>query len=139
MGWNVEPVRRYVAALDNPDRPLAPFTWRGNGRAQIVATLRPEHLLSVQVSYHPGWHAEVSGEPRRIFSDGIGLIAIEPRCAGPCLVELHYDGGLEMKLARFASWMALLAMLLWMVLCGVDQARQRNRATARDSGAVSRE
>lgn len=128
-GLDVEPLQRYVTALENPARPLAPLTWRGNRKAQIVATLKPEHLLSVQVSYHPGWHATVNNEPRRVFSDGLGLLAIEPNCAGTCLVELHYDGGLEMKMARFAGWAAVPGMLLWIVLFNRKKARQQAKGS----------
>jgi hypothetical protein len=125
-GLEVASVGRYVAALDDPARPLAPFAWRSARTAQIVATLKPAHLLSVQVSFHPGWHASANGRPARLFADGLGLLAIEPQCAGPCTVNLWYDGGLEMLLARIASWASLVLMLVC-IFVGIAQRRLADR------------
>ena len=33
----------------------------------------------------------------------------------PCTVELSYDGGMEMKIARFVSWSSSLGCLGWIV------------------------
>ncbi len=115
-GLDVEQVRTYVAALEDPARSPASFRWRNRHSAEIIANLRPEEILSVQVSYHPGWQATVEGSPRRVFSDAIGLMAIEPRCDGPCKVELTYDGGLEMRLARWASLLSFLGCVIWIAL-----------------------
>jgi hypothetical protein len=32
---------------------------------------------------------------------------VEPRCEGPCVVELAYDGGMEMKFFRVLSRLCL--------------------------------
>jgi hypothetical protein len=110
---DVEPLRPYVAALDDPSLPVATFAWRNRHRATITANLDSGQVISVQISYHPGWHATVGGQKRRLIRDHLSQIEIEPECQGPCTVELTYDGGLEMLLARIASWSALLAGLIW--------------------------
>lgn len=110
-GLDIEPLAPYLAALDNPNLPLASFRWRNRHEAEISAGFRKGDLLSVQISYHPGWRATVAGQPRRAYSDNLGQLAIEPGCTGPCTVTLSYDGGPEMLLVRLLSWVALIAGL----------------------------
>ena len=115
-GIDVDPLRPYVAALDNPEFPAAQFAWRNRHQATMTADLRPDQVLSVQISYHPGWHASVDGQPRRAFRDHLGQLAVAPACDGPCRVEIAFDGGAEMYAARLISWSAMLGGLLWALL-----------------------
>jgi hypothetical protein len=107
--YYAKPLEHYLAALDDPALPDASFTWRGTGAASIAGTLAPEQVLSVQVTFDKGWHATVGGEPRPVLQDKLGEVVIEPRCSGPCVVELSYDGGIEQQMARWLSAVALLA------------------------------
>ena len=125
-GLDVDPIRPYVAALEDPTRPLASFHWHSRDSARIIADLDPKQLLSVQMTYHPGWQATVNGSPRRIFSDGLGLLVVAPRCHGECTVELTYDGGLEMRVASWISWLSFAGCFSWIVLQGW---RERTRRT----------
>jgi uncharacterized membrane protein YfhO len=109
-------VRRYVAALEDPALPIAAMTWTSRHSARIVAELHRDQFVSVQVTYHPGWRAEVDGARRRIFADKIGLMAIEAQCEGRCTIDLIYDGGTEMKAAKVASLAGLLVCLAWAAL-----------------------
>jgi hypothetical protein len=59
------------------------------------------------MNYHPGWHARANGSAASIFKDGLGLMAVKPRCDGPCAIELSYDGGLEYKLCHWLSALTL--------------------------------
>jgi hypothetical protein len=104
-----KPLDHYLAALDDPALPDASFAWRGTNAASIAGTFTPEQVLSVQVTFDKGWHATVGGQPRPILQDKLGQVVIEPRCSGPCVVELSYDGGLEQQAARWLSVAALLA------------------------------
>lgn len=108
-----DPILAYEAALEDPALPAAHFAWRGTDAAVIEATAAPDEVISVQICYHPGWRATAGGRPARLFADGLGWMVVEPRCAGPCRVELVYDGGLEMKLARGARALALGGFLAW--------------------------
>lgn len=109
---HVDPLRPFVAALEDPALPVAQWRWQNRRQAELTAELRKQHALSIAISYHPGWVARVNGAPRRIQADGLGLMFIEPECAGPCRIELIYTGGLEMQLARLASWGGLAAGLI---------------------------
>ena len=111
---DVAPLLPFVAALENPDLPLVEFVWLSPHEARIVAELRREHLITIQVSYHSGWRAWVNGERRRIFRDELGLMVVETKCEGRCVVELLYDGGAEMWLAGFAGAASVLGILVWL-------------------------
>jgi hypothetical protein len=115
-GLDIQQTRVYVQALEDPKYPAADFRWLSHHAADIHASLRRDDLLSVQVTYHPGWHALVNGESRRVFGDGLGQLVIEPQCEGQCGVQLVYDGGVEMLTARIVSWSALAACLVWIAV-----------------------
>jgi hypothetical protein len=116
-GLDVTGVQRFVTALENPDLPLASMNWTSRHTARIVVEgLRKDQRISVQVTYHPGWRATVGGARRPAGQDGIGLMVIDPQCEGQCIVDLTYDGGIEMLLARAACLAALLGCLGWAAL-----------------------
>jgi hypothetical protein len=127
-GLDVQQTRVYVQALESPIYPAADFRWTSRHSAEVHALLRPDDLLSVQVTYHPGWHALVNGASRRVFGDGLGQIVIEPDCDGQCGVKLVYDGGVEMLTARIVSWSALAVCLVWIA------ASWRRRTAAGTAG-----
>jgi hypothetical protein len=96
-------LQRYVSALEDASLPVAVFTWQNPHTALVSVGVPPGDVLSVQINYDPGWHATVNGSPRRIEPDGLGLMAIDPSCTGPCTLVLTYDGGLEALLTRWAA------------------------------------
>ena len=109
---DAEPLRPYVAALDNPAAPEATFRWHNRHHATITADLSPGHVLSVQITYHPGWQAGVNGKPVPIQKDNLGLMVIDPGWDGPMTVDLIYDGGLEMRVLQWLRWCTLLLLLV---------------------------
>jgi hypothetical protein len=122
------PLAHYLAALDDPTLPAAGFRWLSPADAEITADLRPEHLLSVQVTWDPGWHAQVNGEERRAWGDTLGQMVVEPRCGGPCTVRLRFDGGGEMRFARALSGASLGGGVLWILLAPIV-SRRRSAST----------
>ena len=106
-GLDVEQVRRYVAALDDDSVPVASYFQPNFHSAVIGAKLNAGQVVSVQTSYHPGWTATIGGERRRILSDGLGLLLIEPACIGACEIRLSFDGGVE---ARITQWLSRLTL-----------------------------
>jgi hypothetical protein len=110
-GLDLEEVRRFVAALDDPAAPPAALQWQGPNRAVIRAVLSQGEIISTQITYHAGWSARVGARGRTVRADGLGLMAIEPDCAGDCEITLEYDGGWEAKLCRAGSGAALLLLL----------------------------
>jgi hypothetical protein len=106
----------YLAALDNPLYPAAGFRWRAPSAATVNADLQPGQILSVQIAWDKGWNASVNGRPVATFSDELGQMVVEPKCAGPCTVELKYDGGTEGFYARAVNRLALAGGGLWILL-----------------------
>lgn len=121
---DVEPILAYEAALEDGSRASAHFTWRSPSEIVIEAELNSGEAISVQISYHPGWRAATEGREVPLRADGLGLIVLEPDCAGRCKVEMKFDGGWEMRLARLAQAAALLAGLVWWVRERRKQGRQ---------------
>ncbi len=125
---DVGPLIGFVAAIEDPGRPLPETEWVSPDRMRITANLEPDHWVLAQISYHHGWSATVEGPtvdgptsngPTSIDTavpiekSLLGLMLIEPRCDGPCTIELRYDGGPEMWAARAALWPALGGGLVW--------------------------
>lgn len=108
----VDRIAHYDAALENPELPVARLAWRSPHEAVITAEMEPAQVLSVQISYHPGWRAETNGRRLEIRPDALEQMIIAPDCSGPCEVRLVYDGGPEMRAARAASVLALIAPVL---------------------------
>ena len=114
--YDTAPLAPYLAALEDRGRPPASFRWLGTAGAEITANLEPRYLISVQETWDRGWHARVNGQPRRVWGDRLGQIVVEPLCSGPCTVELAWDGGAEMAVARVFSVGALLFGMVWTFL-----------------------
>lgn len=123
-GADVEPVRPYVAALEDPALPGATFVWISRHSAEIRADLAFDQILSLQVTYHPGWVAAVEGRPVAVDRDHLGQIVVRPRCAGPCRVELVFDGGAEVRVARWVGYAAFGAGI-WACLLAAVRRRIR--------------
>jgi hypothetical protein len=105
-------IERYVAALDNPSFPPAEFHWEGRNRIRVHTNAQPGQVISLQISYHPGWHVTAGNRHPELRKDGLGLIWFRPECNGPCESQLDYDGGWELRLCRWISYAALLGLLL---------------------------
>jgi hypothetical protein len=106
----------YDAALEDPALPLADFRWEGRNRIHIRASAQPSQVISIQVNYHPGWHALSGNRALEIHKDGLGLMWLDPKCNGPCEVELEYDGGWELRFCRWLSYLALAGFVAGLVV-----------------------
>jgi hypothetical protein len=118
-------VARYVSALDDPGLPLPEMEWRGLNRILIHTNATAGHALSVQVSYHSGWHAAANGEPRKIRKDGLGLMWLDPACNGPCQIDLHYDGGWELRICRVISYATIAGLVFWLMFRAFTRSRNQ--------------
>ena len=113
-GLDVEEIRRYVAALEDPSLMLPEVTWRSSRSAVIRATIEPQQVISVQVNHFAGWKATAGGVSQPTFRDGLGLLGIRPDCRGPCEIELVYDGGIEHVVTRAAHFFVMMGTLVWL-------------------------
>ncbi len=110
-GIDFSQIRPYVAALDDSAMPRARFDWIDEHRARIVADLRADDAISLQIAWANGWHAIANGIAIPLRRDGLGLMYLTPEINGPATIKIDYDGGAERQIARWASWLAALAMI----------------------------
>jgi hypothetical protein len=104
-------VEPYVNQLDDPSIPKADLRWEGRNRIKIHAVTKPGQVISVQVSYHPGWRALVNGVVAKLHEDGLGLMWLEPGAGGASDVDLTYGGGVELWVCRILNVTALLLLV----------------------------
>jgi len=123
---DIAPLDAYNHALGDSTLPSAEFTWEGRNRIRIRTRATTDQVISVQVSFHRGWHATANGRGVRLQRDGLGLMWFRPSCNGPCEVQLDYDGGWEIRLCRYLSAAALIGLALWAAQTGIA-ALGRNR------------
>ena len=102
--------QRYIAAMEGAATIPAKFEWEEDSRARIRATLAADQVLSLQVTYHPGWQADEGGRAVPVAKDGLGLMVLKPQGPGEHDIRLVYDGGWESKLCRAVSAMVFLAV-----------------------------
>ena len=101
-----------MRALDDSSLPPVEMRWDGTNRIRVRTTANAGQAISLQVSYHPGWHARGGGHAIPLHADGLGLMWLDPNCHGPCEVDLNYDGGWELRLSRWISYGTMAALLL---------------------------
>lgn len=119
-GIDIEPLAPYLAALDDASLPRVNLRWTSRHSAEITADLRPGEIVSVQVSHHPGWQARANGRELTVRADALGQLVVEPGSAGPARIELFYDGGTEMAIARILRWLAILGGGCWILVANFD-------------------
>ena len=108
---DVDPLRPYVAALEDSAMPEALFTWTSAHSGRMETDLRDGEAVSWQVAWNAGWHATAGGREIPIARDALGLMTIFPP-AGKSTVDLMYDGGVEMRIAHWLSGITVLILLL---------------------------
>ena len=115
-GLDVGPLRRYVEALEDPALPLAQLRWQNPQRGRIAARMSHDQVVSVQITYDPGWRASVGGRPATVRSDGLGMMAIDPECAGDCTIDLEFAGGMERRIYSAAGILTALTLVIMIVM-----------------------
>jgi hypothetical protein len=122
-GLDIDPVRAYAAALDDPALPEAPLQWINPDHGRIATTMGPSQVVSVQMTYDRGWTASAGDHPAPVKRDALGMIVIEPECSGACTIDLEFTGGWERRVCSGVSLLtaAVLAGML------IRSNRQRPR------------
>lgn len=118
----------YVAALRDESRPLATWHWLGHSLTEVNATTAPGEVVSLQITYAPGWVAEVNGATVPLHGDPRGMMWLAPRQAGPCRIVLRFRGSVEEWLSRVASYGTLLGLLGWALFAKRLQRARYNGA-----------
>jgi hypothetical protein len=109
-GADVDPLRPYVAALEDAAMPEARFEWTSAHSGRIMTEIRDGEAVSWQVAWHAGWHARAGGKEIPMARDALGLMTIYPP-VGRSTIDLLYDGGVEMRIAHWLSTITGLILL----------------------------
>jgi hypothetical protein len=112
-GIDLEPLRTYVAALENASLPIADSRWVNHHEMLVHANVGPGQAISIQETYTPGWRATMNGRAATVGKDGLGFMFITPGSAGPAEIRLVFDGGTEMLGLRVLRAAAVLAIIGW--------------------------
>lgn len=112
---DVDPLRGYVAALEDASMPEARMAWTSAHSARIETELKEGQVVSLQIAFHPGWHARSGSEEIPIARDALGMMTIYPKRSGVSAIDLVYDGGFEMKVAKWICGITMFILLGWAV------------------------
>jgi hypothetical protein len=112
-GLDVGPLMPYLRGIETATHPDATFSWINGHVAHIRAALAPDQLLSVQISYDNSWRARVNGHDMRVSADPLGLMVIEPRCLGDCLIELAEEPTVELRWMFVAQALGAVGFVLF--------------------------
>ena len=107
--FQLDEIEPYVAALEDPSS-QAEWRWLDNNTGVARGNLPPGSVLSLHITYHPGWKAFVNNSAVPVSSDSLEQIVVSPNCNGWCEVKLLYDGGTEAKITRIVSLVTLIAI-----------------------------
>jgi len=122
---DIAELESYVRALDDSSLPVAEMHWEGSNRVRVRTTAGQGQAISIQISYHPGWHARAGGHVIPLHADALGLMWLDPKCQGSCDVDLDYDGGWELRLCRYLSFAAIATLILLPLAVAVKRRYRR--------------
>ena len=91
---DVVPLEGYVASLEDTTLPEAGLQWKGTNRMEIETSTASGQVVSIQVSYHPGWHATVNGRRGADPKGRTGVDVAAPGAERP----LPYRDGIQRRL-----------------------------------------
>jgi hypothetical protein len=112
-GIDVAGLRPFVAALDDPTLPILRTSWMGPNTARMDGVLDADQVVSVAMNFDKGWSATANRREVPVHKDGLGFIAIEPRCEGACAIELHWSAGWEPRIAWIFALAAISTLVFW--------------------------
>jgi hypothetical protein len=55
-------------------------------------------------------------------------MVVDPECAGRCVVDLTYDGGMEMLVAKLISYSTILLAIAWILVSRLRSAHAAEAA-----------
>jgi hypothetical protein len=120
-GLDIAPAEAYVRALEDASLPQAALRWESTDRARIDAAVAAGQVVSVQVTYDPGWIASSRGRQLTVRPDALGMMVIEPNGEGPHQILLEFTGGRPRQFLLGVSVATILALCWW----GVSSPRRR--------------
>ena len=110
--YDLDPIRRYVEALEGPAGNGGVLRWLDPSTAEIEAEFRPGDALSIQIAYDPRWHAIApSGQRLAVAADALGQIIITPAVPGLMKIRLEFRNPPMLFVLWVTAWLLLLGAL----------------------------
>ena len=107
----------YVAALEDPARPVLDTVWRDTNTLQIAGAIPPGRMVAVRINADSGWHAVQDGRDIPWETDNLGFITLHPAVSGGTHIEMQYYAPAEarvMAALSAISWIGAVAgLFLW--------------------------
>jgi len=107
----------YVAAWEDPARPVLRTTWRDTNTLRIEGAVPAGRLVAVSMNADAGWHAVEDGREIPVESDNLGFMVLRPAASAAAVIEMQYRATAEpriMAVVSAISWIGALAgLFLW--------------------------
>jgi len=102
---------RYVAAIEDPARPVLNTSWVGTNTLSVAGSIQPGDVLALQVNADPGWRATQDGREIPMTEDSLGFVVLHPSPAAATRILLQYRGTAEQRILGAVSALAWLGCL----------------------------
>jgi hypothetical protein len=107
----------YVAAIEDPARPVLHTVWRDTNTLAIEGAVDPGRLVSVAMNADPAWHAVEDGGEIPVEADKLGFVVLRATASPAAHIVMRYRVGAEprtMAAISAVSWIgSLAALIIW--------------------------
>ena len=124
-------IAKYVAAIDDFERPLMAFRWTGTGTFEITGPVPAGHQVVAAVTYDDGWRATQDGEPVELTANKMNFIVATARPSAKSVFRFEYRGTPEQR------GMAVLSAFVWAGMLRFLWRRWRNKGTEDSAETVA--
>lgn len=126
-GENVRMADRYVAAMQDGERPALESRWLDPNRIDIHGPTPKNMLITVRVAFDEGWRAFQDGREIAIEKDAMEFLLLRPRPSDNSRIELRYGATYESKLAACVSGVTWVFAVLPLVRRQMRGARKSDK------------
>jgi len=109
---NPQVLEPYIAAMEDPIRPVLRTAWRDNNTFEIEGAVDAGRRIALSMNADPGWHALQEDRPIPIETDTLGFMVLRPAASAATRIELRYRVGAEPRI------MAAIGALAWIGAVG---------------------
>ncbi|MEI9976497.1 MAG: hypothetical protein WDO73_33250 [Ignavibacteriota bacterium] len=114
----------YVAAIEDPARPILRSTWRDNNTLEIDGAVDAGRVVEVSMNSDPAWRATQDGRNIAAGTDNLGFVVLRPTPSTATHIEMRYRVGAEPRI------MAAIGVLAWIgAIAGLFLWRRRSDST----------
>jgi len=117
-GDNMDGLRKYVSAVEDPARPQATVAWNGPDETSIGATVRRGESILLQETWDPAWHAYENGMALPIRAEPLMDFMLIDAPEGSHQIQLRFETPLENRVGQVLFFVTA-AVMIGLVVIGV--------------------